>query len=486
MKSSIIMVGACVWLGSLQAAVSVAFAAAADSVQYQEDRSVFPNPERGFWWPMDPPGGGNPGQTDMPHAPFQVRQLRALRGQPQAFSLIRDCIQLGMFMDRDISKRRLEEIQHDFDTVRAAGLKAVVRFVYDWGMQNRDPEASVLMRHLEQLEPLLRANADVIAVVQAGLYGGTGEACKSDHRYVFDDSGSGGWQRLSPAGVRIYRRLLTAIPADRMMTVRYPRLKWDLLGWNANSVKALTLAQAYNGSDQSRIGFYDDGFMGDAKHFAMFQLPGESDFTAQDTQFVVMEGELSAETEYNKRPGQVVLDAKRYHQVSLTHHRGRSDGGSVYDSWKANGDWEEVLRRMGYRYRLLESTAPATAQLGGSFQLTLKMTNDGLARIHNPRLLEVVLRHRDDVSEFRVKADQGQGNRMWLPGPGETKTLEIKATVPAAAAAGVYEMFLNLPDPYPSLHDRPEYTIRLANQGLWEARTGFNQLRRDIKILSTK
>ena len=78
------------------------------------------------------------------------------------------------------------------------------------------------------------ANADVIAVVEAGLYGGTGEGCRSDRGYVFSDPNSGGWQRLSPAGVRIYRRFLKAIPANRMMTVRYPRLKSDLLGWQAN------------------------------------------------------------------------------------------------------------------------------------------------------------------------------------------------------------------------------------------------------------
>ena len=136
---------------------------------------------------------------------------------------------------------------------------------------------------------------------------------------------------------------------------------------------------------------------------------------------------------------------------------------------------------MTVRYRLLESTAPATAQQGGSFQLTLKMTNDGFARIHNPRLLEVVL-HRDDGSQFRVKADQGLGNRMWLPGPGETKTLEIATSIPATAKPGAYELILNLPDPYPSLHDRPEYSIRLANRGTWEASTGFNRLRQTIKI----
>lgn len=266
------------------------------------------------------------------------------------------------------------------------------------------------------------------------------------------------------------------------MTVRYPRLKWDVLGWDVTSVKALTAAEAYNSSGQARIGFYDDGFMGDARHFAMFQLPGEGDFTAQDTQFVVMEGELSAETAYNTRNGQVIVDATRYHQVSLTHHRGSSDGGSVYDKWKANGNWEDMLRRMGYRYRLLESTAPETASPESSFQMTIKMINDGFARLHNPRLVEVVLRRQDHSHEFRIRAGQGLRNQLWLPGPGETNTLGIAVAIPPDAAVGAYEVFLNLPDPYPSLHDRPEYSIRLANEGIWEMSSGFNRLGHIINI----
>jgi len=35
---------------------------------------------------------------------------------------------------------------------------------------------------------------------------------------------------------------------------------------------------------------------------------------------------------------------------------------------------------------------------------------------------------------------------------------------------------LSLPDPETRLRDRPEYSIRLANKGLWEPATGSNLL----------
>ena len=42
--------------------------------------------------------------------------------------------------------------------------------------------------------------------------------------------------------------------------------------------------------------------------------------------------------------------------------------------------------------------------------------------------------------------------------------------------AGEYKLYLNLPDPMPNLHSNPRYSIRLANEGVWDAETGWNKL----------
>jgi hypothetical protein len=41
---------------------------------------------------------------------------------------------------------------------------------------------------------------------------------------------------------------------------------------------------------------------------------------------------------------------------------------------------------------------------------------------------------------------------------------------------GDYKLYMNLPDPYPSLHDNPAFSIRLANKDVWEESTGYNYL----------
>jgi hypothetical protein len=64
--------------------------------------------------------------------------------------------------------------------------------------------------------------------------------------------------------------------------------------------------------------------------------------------------------------------------------------------------------------------------------------------------------------------------RLWLPD--DLITLSVRAKLPDNLSDGRYELMLSLPDPEPSLSADPRYAIRLANQGLWNARTGYHAL----------
>jgi hypothetical protein len=43
-------------------------------------------------------------------------------------------------------------------------------------------------------------------------------------------------------------------------------------------------------------------------------------------------------------------------------------------------------------------------------------------------------------------------------------------------------MLLAFPDPTQSLHDRPEYAIRLANADVWDAELGANRLKAQLSV----
>ena len=48
--------------------------------------------------------------------------------------------------------------------------------------------------------------------------------------------------------------------------------------------------------------------------------------------------------------------------------------------------------------------------------------------------------------------------------------------------AGEYELYLNLPDPEVTLYNNPAYSIRLANENVWDETTGYNKLNIKIQI----
>ena len=68
---------------------------------------------------------------------------------------------------------------------------------------------------------------------------------------------------------------------------------------------------------------------------------------------------------------------------------------------------------------------------------------------------------------------QTEDPRFWLPGEEHKFTLACNLD---SSMQGDYKLYLNLPDPYPSLHEDPRYSIRLANDSVWEEATGYNYL----------
>ena len=58
---------------------------------------------------------------------------------------------------------------------------------------------------------------------------------------------------------------------------------------------------------------------------------------------------------------------------------------------------------------------------------------------------------------------------------GEKRVINLGCTLDAKMK-GEYKLYLNLPDPYASLHDNPIFSIRLANVGVWEEATGYNKI----------
>jgi hypothetical protein len=166
------------------------------------------------------------------------------------------------------------------------------------------------------------------------------------------------------------------------------------------------------------------------------------------------------------------LSMMRWSTMNLEHHP------AVISLWQQEGCLSEMRRRLGYRFRLIDGQLTTAVSAGQRFYIRLNIVNDGWAAPYNKRFVEIVLRSTETgrLIRFPVSADP----RFWTPGG--THVVELDQPTPFGVRSGVYEIFLNLPDPESGLYGRPEYSIRLANAGVWETTTGFNSLLATVEI----
>src|SRR5205085_2866348 len=146
--------------------------------------------------------------------------------------------------------------------------------------------------------------------------------------------------------------------------------------------------------------------------------------------------------------------------------------------WRREGCYGEIARRLGYRLRLTNASFPRAIAAGSRIRGSFTVVNDGFAAPYNRRPVELVLRNRNTgrTTLLRLNVDP----RRWTSG--REHRLLVDAALPRATEPGTYDLLLNLPDPAQTLRNRPEYSIRLADQGTWESATGFNRLLMSLRV----
>ena len=82
---------------------------------------------------------------------------------------------------------------------------------------------------------------------------------------------------------------------------------------------------------------------------------------------------------------------------------------------------------------------------------------------------------RDRTNGTMLRAEVTSDPRRW--NPGESTVFEARIVAPP----GAYDVLLHLPDAAESLRDRPEYAVRFANPGVWEA-SGMNRLAETVTV----
>lgn len=430
-------------------------ATASSVVTYQPTTADFPNPERGF------------------HEEIELMQEADLRKVRQnGHTLARSYIRLDEYQNKPLSDAFLAKLNRQFQLARSAGIKLVIRFSYNFITTETaaapDARLDLAIAHIRQLKPVLNANADVIAVLQAGFIGAWGEWHSSQNQL----------DRPQPKA-KILTALLSSLPSSRMVQLRYPR---DI---QANHPQPVTAAGAFRGTNRARIGLHNDCFLADPTDVGTYKpnLQPLRTYLGQIAPFTPVGGETcgikSAENRSDCATAEVDLALFHWSYLNRNFHR------PTLDRWAAEGCLPTISRKLGYRIQLVRSSFPSQMKTGGKLNGNFVVKNVGYASPFNPRGLELILRDRQTRKQYRVPLLKAfsptHDPRFWLPQAGEISvkvTGEISKNIPS----GLYEILLNLADPMPKLANRPDYSIRLANQQTWEPQTGFNQLKRTIQV----
>ncbi len=406
------------------------------------------NPERGLYEQFTSQAEQNPLNESA------LKQMRE-----EGLSLILRMYYLKTFRDRPLSEAQLGMIDHDFSVMRRAGVKCVLRFAYSQAIGEPDAPIDIVMTHMQQLKPIVRRHADVILTAQAGFVGAWGEWHASMNDLSEPDHAK-----------RIVDAWLDILPASRTVQLRTPRQKWMILGHDV----PLTREQAFTDTPIARIGHHNDCFISSDTDVGTYEnIEKEKAYLFKETRYVPMGGETCALTRFAE-PDNARAELEKLHftYLNLGYHP------EVIEKWRSDGFFQEVRNRLGYRLSLVSLEVPGDATAGGELPIRMELINTGFAAPCNPRLVQLVLVH-SATGETRTIPIPAEA-RDWLPGA--PIVMETLLSLPNDMVEGMYRLYLAMPDPEPTLRDRPAYAIQLANPGLWDERTGRHDLRASLHI----
>jgi hypothetical protein len=415
------------------------------------------NPERGFMRQV----------SVWPDATTSLDGIASRRAATD--TLVWIYFRLDNYRTRPLDGAALSRISSAFGVARAAGLKVVARFLYnfptsyssnpaDWA-----PDATLgqVLQHVEALRPVLAADADVLATLQAGFVGLWGEWHSSKNGLT------------TPANEKaILDALLAATPADRTLQARYPVDKQTAYGG------PLTEAEAFSGTPRARIGHHNDCFLASTDDEGTYRddpyvtpsaatIARWKDFISQEGRFTPVGGETCAVNPPRSECATALAELESLRWSFLNN----GFDAEVLDSWTRGGCMDTIRRRLGHRVLLTDATLPSSIAPGSAFDVTFRVRNDGFGALYNPRPVLFVL--DGPAGSYGVELPRVDPRR-WSPGT--TALVSSRVRLPAEIAVGSYRASLWLPDAARRLRDVPAYAVRFANAGTWDASLGRNVL----------
>lgn len=419
-------------------------------IQYEISNNAFPNPERGFIKTIGVKAEG---------AALVSSQLSLLRSQH--VSMILRVFYLDLFKDKAISDAQMVLIQSDFNAVRDAGLKIILRFAYTDDMEGTDAPLNIMEEHLDQLKPVFENNRDVIAFIQAGFIGAWGEWHSSSNGLATVEN-----ER------KLLNKLLSVLPVGIMVQVRTPAAKQQIF----NNTTPVSADLAYTSESRARVGHHNDCFLSGGTDYGTYSnIELEKQYISNEALYVPTGGETCPPTggyDPTCAEGRREMKLLKWTYLNLDWYP------ATINAWKSSGCFDEFQTYLGYRLALTDAKFPDEVAAGGNIAVDINVTNKGYAPLYHNKKTYLVLKNTGTGNYY----DKAMAIDLRLCKP--TATVNIKESISAAGLpAGTYELYLRIADQDETLALRMEYSVRLANTNVWvEEHNGMNKLNKQIII----
>ncbi len=438
-------------------------------VVYEESQDVIANPERGFYKYSitDNNYYTVPGYTNL-----NQNELTNWRNGADKITVIYRTFFLEPFFNAPISVTYLGNVQQDFNVIRDAGIKCIVRFVYSQSITalQQQPAKAQILQHIQQVGSLLVNNKDVVLSYQAGFIGTWGEWYYTNSTEFGTEGNLNATQWNNRK--EIIDSMLASTPEGMYVLLRTPLYKKTMYG-----TVMLNNLTAYQNTAVARIGFYNDSFLnswGDYGTYSVnteFQNPvGSEDYTylSNETQFTPMTGESSGINPPRTDGSNAIIELglSNWSIINLDYYPG------VISNWVNTGSYPEIIKRMGYRISLVNSSFQYA---GNTLSVSISLKNTGFARAFSARNTYLVLKNSatNIYYPFLLNTDL----RRWA----DTITISQNVDV-TGLPDGNYSSYLKLADANTALSERPEYSVRLANNNVWISSAGLNDLGQSFTI----
>jgi hypothetical protein len=411
------------------------------NVTYTPSSVVIPNPEKGFYhYTSTGSSGGYNLLTQSTIAGYRTNENITVI-QRQFF--LRDFI-----TGTPITSTYLTNMQTDFNRIRSAGAKVIVRFTYTSSSSYTvfQPTKAQILAHIVQLKPVINANKDVIVSIQAGFIGKYGEWYYTGS----SEFGDGNYTILNTTQWSNRKQVM-----DAMINSFDPSIPLQ--------VRYIYAKQKMYGNTIGRIGFYNDSFLGTYGDSGTFVVSGsQGQPTTTDVTYWqnnTINNPVSGETNMVNSPRtdctNTTIEMNKFNWSLIN----KDYFPTVISNWQTNGCFSTIQKSIGYDFRLNSSNITNGI-------LTINMGNYGYANLFKDRKAFLVCKNTTTNVNYSFLIDNNIKNC-------NNSNYNITTNLTTLGLpAGTYKLYLNLPDPFIS---NKLYSIQTSNLNTWTTE-GFNDL----------